>query len=203
MHRTLRLAAAALAALPCAGAGLAGASGPASASASGLAVASIEGVPFARRHGLEGAALELRSLGLLRWYFLKGYVAALYLGDGVAPAAALDDVPKRLEIHYFHGIPGEKFGPAAESVLARSLDPARLAALRERVDHMASLFEDVRPGDRYSLTYVPGRGTELAKNGEPLGSVPGADFAAAYFGIWLGADPLDRDLRDQLLRGPS
>jgi hypothetical protein len=203
MRRALRCAAAALASLPLAGAGAASASPGANATATGLAVASIEGVSFAPEHRREDAALELRSLGLLRWYFLKGYVAGLYLGDGVAPAAALDDVPKRLEIHYFHGIPGEKFGPAAESVLRRSLDPATFGALRERVDRMASLFEDVQPGDRYSLTYVPGRGTELAKNGEPLGSVPGADFAAAYFGIWLGPQPLDRDLRDQLLRDPS
>ncbi len=58
----------------------------------------------------------------------------------------------------------------------------------------------MKPGDRYSLTYLPGEGTELAKNGVPLALVPGEDFARAYFGIWLGEDPLDRDLRDQLLK---
>lgn len=165
--------------------------------------AALEGVPFARELQLEDTSLALRSLGLLRWYFLKGYVAGLYLGDGVTPEAALDDVPKRLEIHYFHGVPGDAFGPAAERVLERSLDAETLSELRERIDRIAALYQDVEPGDRYSLTYLPGRGTELARNGTPLGLIPGADFATAYFGIWLGPEPLDRDLRDQLLQGSS
>ena len=68
--------------------------------------------------------------------------------------------------------------------------------LRGKID---ALYQDVEPGDRYALTYVPGAGTELAKNGEPLGVIPGADFASAYFAIWLGDDPIDASLRDQLL----
>jgi hypothetical protein len=46
---------------------------------------------------------------------------------------------------------------------------------------------------------VPGAGTELALNGNRLGVVEGADFAAAYFRIWLGDSPVDTRLRDQLL----
>lgn len=45
--------------------------------------------------------------------------------------------------------------------------------------------------DRYSLTYMPGVGTELALNDNPLGVIDGADFAAAYFRIWLGDHPID------------
>jgi hypothetical protein len=46
---------------------------------------------------------------------------------------------------------------------------------------------------------VPGRGTTVSLNGEPLVEVEGADFARAYFGIWLGDDPMDRGLRKALL----
>ncbi|MEE4252865.1 MAG: chalcone isomerase family protein, partial [Desulfuromusa sp.] len=35
------------------------------------------------------------------------------------------------------------------------------------------------------------------------GAVPGADFAVAYFGIWLGPQPIDKKFRDRLLRGNS
>jgi hypothetical protein len=38
-----------------------------------------------------------------------------------------------------------------------------------------------------------------ALNGITKGVIEGADFAAAYFAIWLGQKPLDRSLRDQLL----
>jgi Chalcone isomerase-like len=62
-----------------------------------------------------------------------------------------------------------------------------------------ALYENVKPGDRYSLIYIPGRGTELALNKTSKGTIEGADFAAASFAFWLGQKPLDRSLRDQLL----
>ena len=65
------------------------------------------------------------------------------------------------------------------------------------------MYRDVEEGDRYRLTYSPGVGTTVALNGEPLGTIPGADFAADYFGIWLGEEPLDRSFRDQVLGGLS
>ena len=64
------------------------------------------------------------------------------------------------------------------------------------------MYVDVKPGDRYALTYVPGVGTELAFNGKPRGVIEGADFAAAYFAIWLGPQPLDNSLKEKLLGIP-
>jgi hypothetical protein len=160
----------------------------------------IAGVRFAPRVEAGGDELPLRSLGLLRVRgVLKGYVAALYADPAVGAEELLGDVPKRLEIEYFWSIAGDKFGPAAEQALARALDPAALARLRPALDAMHAAYENVEPGDRYALTYLPGRGTELALNGRPKVVVPGAEFAAAYFGLWLGPQPLDETLREQLL----
>ena len=60
-------------------------------------------------------------------------------------------------------------------------------------------FRDVGAGDRYALTYQPDIGTTLSLNGEPLGTIAGSDFARAYFGIWLGDEPLRKKFRDRLL----
>jgi hypothetical protein len=38
-------------------------------------------------------------------------------------------------------------------------------------------------------------------NGTPLIVIEGADFAAAYFGIWLGREPIDEKLKRDLLKG--
>lgn len=167
--------------------------------------ATVEGVPFTDRVVVASETqLSLCAAELLRYRrVFRGYVAALYLPDCSARAQALADVPRRLELSYFWSIPGDKFGPAAEEVLARSLAPAELEPLRDRLRTLHEAYQDVAPGDRYALTYVPGRGTELAKNGAPLVTIPGADFARAYFAIWLGADPLDRGLRDRLLGAPA
>ncbi|MGH0030646.1 MAG: chalcone isomerase family protein [Myxococcota bacterium] len=161
---------------------------------------SIEGVDFPDRFQAGDERLELKGLGLLRYRVVfRGYVAALYLDAQTPPSAVLEDVPKRLEIEYFWSIGGEAIRDAGAELLARNVAPRELAALRERVDRIGRLYRDVEPGDRYALTYVPGRGTELSLNGEALGIVPGADFAAAYFAIWLGEEPIDESLRRQLL----
>jgi hypothetical protein len=133
----------------------------------------------------------------------KGYVAGLYLGAGVAAEEALADVAKRLELSYFWSINGADFGKAADEILARNVDSDTLARLRPRLERINALYETVNPGDRYALTYVPGLGTELTLNGRSKGIIPGADFAAAYFRIWLGDRSIDTALRDQLLECPK
>ncbi len=162
--------------------------------------ATIEGVTFADRYQAGTTTLMLNNVGLLRYRVIfKGYVAALYLGEGVRPEQVLTDVPKRLELEYFWSIAGPDFGKAAEKILADNFPAAQITSFRSRLDRLNTLYENVKPGDRYALTYIPGVGTELALNGKPKGIIEGADFAAAYFAIWLGAKPLDASLKAQLL----
>ncbi|RQW79162.1 MAG: hypothetical protein EHM62_06795 [Methylococcus sp.] len=164
----------------------------------------VEGVTFAREVRIGDATVPLRNAALLRYlYFLKAYVAALYLPADVAPERALADVPKRLEISYLVAIRGEDFDKGAAPVLRRNLSPTELERLQQRLDRLNAAYRDVQPGDRYALSYHPGRGTELNLNGTPLVTIEGADFAAAYFGIWLGREPIDEGLKRSLLKGPE
>lgn len=163
----------------------------------------MEGVTFADSVDIEGNAVPLRSVALLRYLrFIKVYVAALYLPPEVKATEVLADVPKRLEIAYLVAIGRSDFVKAATTVLEGNLTPAERTELQERLDALHAAYRDVQPGDRYALTYSPGRGTELALNGTPLITVAGADFAHAYFGIWLGRNPIDAQLRRDLLRFP-
>lgn len=163
----------------------------------------VERVAFPRAMEVPGARLVLEGAGLFRWkYFVKVYAAAHYVGEEARGVTADADVPRRLEIAYFVGISGKDFGKAADELLADALPPERLAPLRTRLDDLHRAYVDVKAGDRYALTYVPGRGTELALNGAPIALIPGADFARAYFGIWIGQRPIDGGLRDALLPRP-
>lgn len=182
----------------------AGSALPTSGAATGSAETTkrvVEGVGFRQTYAGEGVVLHLHNAALLRYkVFFRGYVVGLYLPEGAGPSAVLEDVPKRMEFSYFWSIPAREFGKAGEKILARNVDGKTLENLRERLDRIDRAYRDVRPGDRYALTYIPGRGTELSHNGEPLTVIEGADFAAAYFAIWLGPEPLDAGLKRELLR---
>ena len=164
----------------------------------------VEGVTFAPEVRIGAATVALRNAALLRYLVvIKAYVAALYLPADVAPEQALANVPKRLEISYLVAIRGEDFDKGAAPVLRRNLPTGELDRLQERLDRLNAAYRDVKPGDRYALSYDPARGTELSLNGTPLVTIEGADFAAAYFGVWLGQEPIDADLKKTLLKGPD
>lgn len=162
--------------------------------------ARIEGVPFPEAVVASGARLELQNLALLRYRIaFKAYVAGLYLGEGIEASRVLDDVPKRLEIEYFWPIEAADFARVTTEGLEQNVDRETLARLRPRIARLNDLYRDVAPSDRYALTYLPRRGTELSLNGRALGTIEGADFARAVFSIWFGDEPLDGTLKQELL----
>jgi hypothetical protein len=162
--------------------------------------ASEGGVEFASHYEWNGTPLRLNGAGVLRYrVFIKGYEAALYLGHGVDPDQSLEDVPRRIEIEYLWSIPAEAFARVTVEEISGNVDAPTLARLMPSIDQLNELYADVQPGDRYSLTYVPGVGTELALNGRPMGLIEGAEFSAALFAIWIGPQPVDESLRKQLL----
>ncbi len=147
--------------------------------------------------------LRLRGTAELRMRLgLRLYEAALYLGPGVEADNALDDVPRRIEAVYARGIRSSLLGWAARRHLEGLLSSDEMEAVSERLETISGWYPDLEKGDRVALTYVPGRGTELSVNGVSRGWIEGADFASAYFRIWLGSDSVDADFTRTLL-GPS
>ena len=161
--------------------------------------AEVAGKKFSETYVANGKTLQLAGTGLLRYWGFKAYTGALYLEKEAAVDDVLSDRAKRLELEYFRAIKGEDFGPATDKFIAKNVDAATYERLRPQIEYHNSLYEDVEPGDRYSLTYIPGRGTELALNGEPKGIIEGTEFAAAVFSIWLGSKPINNSFKNQIL----
>ncbi|MDH3686479.1 MAG: chalcone isomerase family protein, partial [Myxococcales bacterium] len=129
-------------------------------------------------------------------------VAALYMKEEVASAEVLSDVPRRLEIEYLRGFRAIDFARSTRWFVERNVGKDRYGALEPNIERWNSFYRDVEPGDRYTLTYSPGLGTELALNGVVLGSLPGAELSSAIFSIWLGERPLDAGFKSELLALP-
>ncbi len=148
----------------------------------------------------QGITLERKGTSQLTVGFVfKVYDAALYLPPGAGPENALDDAPRHLEISYLRSISRDDFIGAANDMLAAQHDPRVIDSIKEGIDRINALYQDVRKGDRYSLTYLPGSGTYLKFNGETKGIIEGSDFARIYFSIWLGENNPYKQFRDRLV----
>jgi hypothetical protein len=157
----------------------------------------LEGAVFPDQVSIGQDILPLRGSGILTWHHLVNvHAAALWLPAG---AKALDDVPKRLDLHYFRAFTAEDFRSVTTSSLASSVAAAELEPIAALVQRYQALYIDRPAGSSYSLTYLPGVGTTLAADSHELGVIAGPAFAHALFSIWLGAQAVDDGLRRKLL----
>jgi hypothetical protein len=108
------------------------------------------------------------------------------------------EVPKCLSLRYRVSLRRDQLIEAADRTLARQLPAAALLGLREPLERWHDAYQDVDPGDRYTLC-VAGGVTQLWFNGVQTVQVEDPRFARAYLGIWLAESPLSTALRDALL----
>ena len=143
--------------------------------------------------------VPLRGAALLEWIGFDVYTAAFYVGRDVKGIdAALGETRRKLVLHYHRKISRKDIATSSEK-LVRKNPGNDMEKLRERLDRVYALYEDVGPGDEYHISYEPGVGTTIELNGKKVCTVEGEDFARAFFGIWLSEKPVDEKLRDTLL----
>lgn len=93
---------------------------------------------------------------------------------------------------------------SADAIVEASVDEIRKLAVANETQltqwraQMKNLFPDVRAGDRILGVYDE-RGAHFFYNDKFIGSIEDAEFARAFFGIWLNAGTSAPDLRDALL----
>jgi hypothetical protein len=104
------------------------------------------------------------------------YDAALYLPGDAAGADALKDAPKRLEIRYHVSIKGEKFGDSAEPFHKKNVPAEVLEGIRQRIEQLNRLYQDVKEGDRYALDYAPREGHDAQPERQPARHHRGGGF---------------------------
>ena len=74
--------------------------------------------------------------------------------------------------------------------------------ISNEIAQLASSFNSsVSSGDFYEFIYIPGIGTNVLKNNEPVELIPGFDFKKAFFGIFLSNNPIQKNLKKAMLGG--
>lgn len=145
---------------------------------------------------------RLSGEGELRWFGLKVYTAQLWTGSAGLQPDRLGASPFALELRYATALSG----PAIAERSAQEIERMGFGdgPRRERwLGAMKALFPNVGRGDRLTGVNRPGRGVTFFHNDRSIGAVDDADFAAAFFAIWLDERTVAPALRTALLARAS
>jgi hypothetical protein len=126
------------------------------------------------------------------------YVAALYLQTKTqdAKAAIETDEAKRLVLHFLREVTHDQMKDAWKEGFAHTGSPQ----IQPQIAQFNGYFtEPIQEGEEYVFDYSPGKGTTVTIAKQVKGTIPGADFMKALFGIWLGPKPPDEDMKEGLL----
>ncbi len=171
----------------------------------GAQAAVIEGQHFDDRIRLADTELVLNGVGLRAVAWFKGYAAGLYLGRkaGTAEAALAAAGPKRVRMKMMVEVESKEFVKAFGKGMRRNLTVAEREALADRIerfDRTVAALAVLKKGDVVDLDWLPALGLVLSVNGKPRGEpFPGEAFYAAILKIFIGADPVDEQLKAGLL----
>lgn len=168
--------------------------------------ARLEGQSFDNATVLAGRTLRLNGLGLRGVAWIKAFVAGLYLPAPSKDGAQIISMPgpKRLRLKIMLEAPSKELSKALQSRAGREPEAVRVA-LGDRVQKLASAIDGigkVKPGDVLDLDYVPDQGVQLRYNDQAVGMpVPGEDLYRVVLKIFVGEKPVDKRMKEGLLRG--
>ncbi len=155
---------------------------------------------FANTHMLEQSNLERKNQSILTYLWADVYAAAFYAPAQASAAQAFSKpLDQRLELYYFRNIDSQDVIKTAWVTLERQHDSDTLMRLRPGIDALHATFRDIRPGDRYALSFSTDNGLILEVNDQTAFSTQNKELAKAYLGIWLSPKGLSDKLRTSLL----
>lgn len=164
----------------------------------------VAGIKLDDKVQVANATLQLNGAGVRTKLFFDVYVAALYLGEKKASAAAVlsDTAEKRVVLHLLRDVAAKTLLDAFNAAIVANHTPAEMAALDASVKEFSAIFNtmaEVKKGDVIALDYQPSGGTSVSVNGVAKGSIAGAAFNTALLKIWLGEKPAQGNLKQKLL----
>jgi len=157
-----------------------------------LASAQAANIPAHIQQALPNARLS--GEGSYRWFGLKIYDAALWVGEqGYQENSAFI-----LNLNYARDLYGARIAQASIDEI-RALKIGSSAQQEAWLSAMKALFPDVKEGSQISGMFIPEHGARFYLDGNVLGEIKDPVFAQAFFAIWLDPRTSAASLRNKLL----
>ena len=161
----------------------------------------IEGVDFPSDMTINNSKVEINGGGLREKYgFMDLYVGALYLKsrskDGNGIIMTDEEMGIRIVI-VSSMVTRERF---IEALIEGFENTTAGKSTQSQIDQLEEIYSDpFVEGDEILLNYNPDEGVHFYKNGQKRGTIEGLPFKQALFGIWIGGEPCDDSLKDDML----
>ena len=149
---------------------------------------------------VESHSLVLNGMALRKKFFVKVYVAGLYLPskEGSAEAILAADAPRQLRMHFLYKVNQGKICDAWKEGVEKNR-PEASDVVQRQLDELCGMMEDMGKGESMTFTYVPDHGTTVEVEGQEKGSLASKAFADALWSTWIGPEPPSDDFKEGLL----
>jgi hypothetical protein len=144
----------------------------------------------------ETKILTQRGEAVMRFFGLKVYDIRLWTPG----KPHRDDEVFALELVYDLGLKGAEIAKRSAEEM-RKIGYTDEAKLKRWTEAMTKIFPDVKQGDTLVGVSIPGKEARFYSKDKFIAAVPDAEFAKAFFGIWLSEKTSEPKLRDRLLGG--
>jgi hypothetical protein len=164
-----------------------------------------EGVIVPRTIEFQNKTLQLNGFGTRSKMWVDVYVQALYLTSLSQEAQYIldNDTEMGIRIQILSNlVSSKKLTKSLNAGMEKSVGKENMKQFESQIALLESLMstEETRKDDAFNLIYSPiDTSIWLYKNDKLQGKIPGFEFKKAFFGIWLSNNPVDEDLKKDLL----
>lgn len=163
------------------------------------------GAKFDTTAEVGGQKLVLNGLGVRYKAIFKVYTVGFYLKqksdttDGVVKM----DGPKRVMLKMLRDVDGKDLGKAFTDGMRKNAVADERAKTINGIFKFGEIFNELKKahsGMAIGIDWIPGTGAQIFVDMKPVGEpIKEVEFYNALLRIWLGDNPADDDLKEQLL----
>ncbi|MFA6570770.1 MAG: chalcone isomerase family protein [Bacteroidota bacterium] len=163
----------------------------------------IKGIdmPDALKSGNEN--LVLNGAGVIKKLLFKVYIIGLYVQQKTSDENELLNQDKSyiIRLHFVrNGVTSDKIIDAWNTGFSKATG-AKTDNIKNEIKQFNSWFDkdEVNENDIFQFDYKSGTGVRVYINGKLKGTIGGFAFRKALLGIWLGSNPRDEGVKEDLL----
>lgn len=167
----------------------------------------VSGINIDDKATVAGKELVLNGAGLRAIVFVKVYGIGLYLPQKKTTPEDVQALegPRRVSLHIQREINSDEFGQLFITSMNKNStkeEKAKVINQTVKFGEMFASMDKVKKGDIINLDWIPGTGTVSTLNGKKIGeAMPDVAFYNAVLRIWLGENPVQTDIKRNLLGG--